>query len=85
MSSREPRSKACPSCVERRGLLPVSAFGDNCNNADGKSTYCKECARAIQRDWKAANADKVRKWRRAYVERVKARNQAVQRDAERRR
>ena len=75
------KAKSCPACFTRRGMLPLSAFGRNCNNPDGLATYCKECSAAKQRDWKAANADKVQKWRKAYIRRVKAKNRARDRDA----
>lgn len=62
--------KDCPDC----GPRPVAAFGRNSNNPDGLTTYCRACQNARQRAWKAANPDKVRRWRRRYIRRIKAQN-----------
>jgi hypothetical protein len=63
--------KYCPACERKR---EVSTFGDNVCNPDGKSTYCRECNAAKQREWKAAHPEKVREWKQAYLQRVRERN-----------
>jgi hypothetical protein len=69
--------KICPHCQRSR---PRGEFGQNICNPDGLATYCRECSAEKQRLWKAANAEKVARWRKAYVRRIKAANRARQRE-----
>jgi len=60
--------KTCPRCSERKAL---TEFGHNRATPDGKAYYCLTCAAEVQREWKYANADKVREWKRRARERAK--------------
>ena len=61
-------SKSCPRC---QLVKHVTEFGNNRSSPDGKSCYCLVCCAAVQRAWKAANAEKVREWKRQYRQRLK--------------
>lgn len=52
----------------------MSTFGRNICNPDGLATYCRDCSAQKQRQWKAANPQKVKKWRDDYIRRIKAAN-----------
>jgi hypothetical protein len=71
-----PTHKICssPDCAAKGAAQPVEAFGANVNAPDGLNWYCKSCHAAKQRAWKLANPDKVRRQRRDYMQRVRARN-----------
>lgn len=63
--------KTCSSCARR---LSVAKFGRNLSAPDGLSWYCRECANEKQREWKAANPKKVRKWQEDYRRRNREKN-----------
>jgi hypothetical protein len=65
--------KTCSACQR---TLRRDSFGCNLSAPDGLSWYCRECANEKQREWKAANPDKIAKWRKAYIKRTRARNGA---------
>ena len=65
--------KTCSSCQR---TLNYDKFGQNLSAPDGHAWYCRKCANEKQREWKAANAAKISKWRKAYVKRTRARNGA---------
>lgn len=54
---------------------PVGNFGVNNSAPSGRAYYCRTCAYLAQRKYKEAHPEQTRKWRRAYVERNKLRNQ----------
>lgn len=74
--------KNCPNCSFKNGPLPTSAFGKNSGTPDGLSTYCKECNNRIQREWKKSNPDKVAKWKKDYLRRIKKQNRERQQNQE---
>jgi hypothetical protein len=43
-------------------------FGKNSAEKDGIAVYCRQCAAAIQREWKKMHPEKVKAWRRRYQE-----------------
>ena len=56
--------KLCKKCALTK---PINAFGDNKNNKDGKSIYCKDCERLRGIEYRKKNPEIVResskKWR----------------------
>jgi hypothetical protein len=65
---------SCSTCASAGRPQSASKFGFNNTSPDGLHWYCKVCNNAKQREWKLANPDKVREWKRKYVERNKERN-----------
>lgn len=43
----KPSTKVCPRCGREK---PLSEFGHYAGNADGRSTYCRECNRSFYRE-----------------------------------
>jgi len=64
--------KKCKRCLE---LKDFDLFGNNKNNSDGKSIYCKECERKRAESYRKANRKKVnessKKWRDSNPEKYK--------------
>ena len=48
-------TKPCPDCGE---VKPLSEFGNDKRNKDGKRVYCKPCNNAHAAAWREANPDK---------------------------
>lgn len=68
----QPTEKRCPRCGETK---PLEAFNRNRSRPSGRQDYCKTCTRshrkanrekrrAMQRDWRRRNPDKIRQYRR---------------------
>lgn len=68
--------KTCSCCNQR---FSTDKFGKNSHSPDGLHWYTREHAAAKQREWKAANQEKVKKWRRDYIKRLKRQNHAATR------
>lgn len=77
-------TKRCPKCGETKS---VDAFSKDARRPDGTQAYCKDCANARARAWRAAHPgyllqyqrehpDKIagynRRWRKAHPDKVKA-------------
>jgi hypothetical protein len=62
--------KAC-SNPAHNAVLPLTAFGRNAASPDGFAYYCRACAAARQRQWKEANPEKVKQWRKRYKKQQK--------------
>jgi len=64
--------KQCIRCLIEK---PLEEFGDNKNNKDGKSSYCKECERLRGAEYREKNRKKVnessKKWRKDNPEKYK--------------
>lgn len=58
-------------CKDCDCYRPEDAFASNIASKTGKSFYCKVHAAARQRAWKKANAEKVKAWKKDYVQRMK--------------
>lgn len=57
-------TKSCPGAsgqIEHVEL--VEMFASDRSRRDGLAPYCKKCAATKQREWKAKNPEKVRKYR----------------------
>ena len=65
--------KTCSAC--QRSLFR-DKFGQNLSAPDGLAWYCRECANAKQREWKAAHATSIKAQRKRYIQRVRAKNGA---------
>lgn len=65
----EEATKFCPKCEQD---LPVSAFGKRSASADGLAAKCKECTKAYQQAYRAANPEKTRERSRTQYTRVMA-------------
>lgn len=65
--------KVCRKCKEEK---PLTEFWAAKSAADGKQTYCKACAKAINVAWHVANRERTRlkeaAWRAANPEKVRA-------------
>lgn len=60
--------KFCSNCgIEK----PLDEFYDNKNKKDGKHCHCKECSRALKREWAAKNKDKVASYDKEWQEKNK--------------
>jgi hypothetical protein len=64
--SRRDGTKQCTLCRETKLLL---SFYTNRNTADGAGSYCRDCDRERIRRWRAANRDRVKANNAAYAER----------------
>jgi hypothetical protein len=63
--------KRCPACATSKSL---DAFNRQTGARDGRQTYCRDCSRARNRQYEAANREK----RAAYLEATKAERSARQ-------
>jgi hypothetical protein len=70
MAEDQLDSKVCSRCRE---LKPISAFGNNRIYNDGKSRYCRTCARNAVKTYlsSARGKNNNREWQRNYRKRVK--------------
>jgi hypothetical protein len=50
------RAKWCPRCDK---YLPAAAFSPFPGSSTGLSSWCRECAVAATREWRAANPEKI--------------------------
>lgn len=50
-----PTEKACTKCAR---VLPLETFARDAGRPDGLQRWCRECARAANRAWYAANRDR---------------------------
>ena len=70
-------TKPCPKCGETK---TVDGFSRHRRAKDGLQSHCKECAKAENASWRAANPDKARAadaaWKAANPDRVKAQSAA---------
>lgn len=57
-----PKAKRCPNCSR---WLPLDAFGVNRRMHLGRSSWCRECARAATQDWRQRNREQINAERRA--------------------
>ena len=73
-----PPTKVCPKsdCKHAGVPQPLANFGRYDAAPDGVAYHCRSCASAYQAKWKKEHPEKAKEWRRAYVERNKARNRA---------
>lgn len=53
--------KVCNACGE---FKPLDAFNRRSRNRDGRSSICRECDNAYQREWRHRNAEKFAEYRR---------------------
>jgi hypothetical protein len=60
--------KRCPCCTK---VKAEKNFSLNRQTPDGLAYYCRECNAAKQREWKHANPDKVKRWKRRYMNATK--------------
>lgn len=67
------KMKKCSCCG---GVFPLEQFGKNVQTPDGRSYYCRNCARAKQRQFREANDDLVKAARARYLDKLRARNRA---------
>lgn len=58
MATTDLPVKFCPECKVDK---PHLEFYASRNTQDGRATYCKECAKAYQRRWNAANPSVVKR------------------------
>lgn len=57
LSARTTGKKTCTRCAETK---PILSFYAHRGTRDGRATYCKECQKALSREWTAKNSEKVR-------------------------
>ena len=58
--------KMCTSCERSR---PLDAFPVDARHADGRGSYCRECAAGRTRAWRKENAKAHREYHREYMRR----------------
>ena len=63
--------KICSCCHQPK---PVTEFGKNRQTPDGLMYYCRPCASAKQRDFRATNPDSATASKQKYLARIRARN-----------
>jgi len=63
-------TKRCRQCGETK---PVSAFGKNSQKKDGLHYYCRPCTAERTRQWREANPDKHRAYKRKWAKTPKGR------------
>jgi predicted nucleic acid-binding Zn ribbon protein len=56
-----PTHKRCPNCSD---WLPLEAFSSNRRAHLGRSSWCRDCARAATRDWRERNRNQENAQRR---------------------
>lgn len=57
-------AKYCPRCKRTK---PAKDFGANALLKDGLTFYCSDCQRAMGRQYRASNPERVRAWYRNYI------------------
>ncbi len=66
---RRPRTKVCTLCERRRSL---DGFPEDARHADGRGSYCRDCAAERTREWRERsrkNREQQREWNREYMRR----------------
>ena len=61
----EVKTKRCPKC-ER--VLPITEFNKSKSRKDGLRSYCKECQKAMQAEYRQAHKDAIRKQKAEYYQ-----------------
>lgn len=62
------KEKICPRCNQ---VLPIDAFAKDSKASSGLRSWCKNCSREYQREWRRRNRDKINARIRARYKRQK--------------
>lgn len=65
------KTKTCSCCNRPK---PISEFGKNRQTPDGLMYYCRLCASAKQREFRATNPESARASKEKYLAKIRARN-----------
>ena len=63
------KTKVCTLCLRRR---PLALFPEDARHADGRGSYCRDCAAGRTREWREKsrrNREQQRAWNREYMRR----------------